>query len=880
MKKIFLFFFLVYFVNNLKAEVFIVTSNANAGSGTLREAINLAQANGTGEIDFIVFKILGNTILDFTIPLESELPMLSSNIVIDATTQPLFSGLILPNPNIRVSLIRVVNAYFSGLRLDNAKNIEIYGLSFSNFKSDPTGAIDEKKAGIFLLNTSDVIIGAPNKPNCFNNNYAGILSPYVIPRNDIVNIKISSNILGLGENGISAQPNETGIDLSFLKNSVIGGDTPEEGNLITANTIKGIALGGADGSIKIANNVIGLDNTFIKTIASPLAIGIYVNGVSSMPVISKNIICSQYRGIEVDYVNGGFIISNNKIGTSITGNENFGNTTGIHINNCNKGMIGADMITQGNTIAYNKTAVLLEIAYPISILKNSFYCNNIAAITYKNIPSGKVITQSQITEITQNSINGSYLPNSKIELFYTDSCPDCQGKIWFATLPTDAAGNWVYNGTVIGKITSMGTNADGATSTFSKPLIVNASAVISGVVCGATTGSIKVTVFDASVFKWYNSSNQLISENQILIGIGAGTYYLKAGQLGACDATSANFTINAASNGINDLQKVITNDYCGLSNGSITNITVANNLTRTWYNSNGQLVSTTNDLINKPAGIYYFKAGVGSCEVISSNYQIANVVVTYKVKTINQVSESCGNSNGSISILAYETEKPDRLEWLDNQGSIISFAENLTNVPAGKYKLIGYGNNGCANIIGEFEVLSAQLPSIDYNSLQQFIGCDGKTISTLGIVINGNSAPYNYSWKDENGNTISTMLNISGVEKGKYTLFVMDKNGCTVTGQAINFNLLVSSALEIPNTISPNGDGINDYWEIKGVQNYPLGEFSVFGRDGNRIFYAKGYKKPFDGLYNGSALPTGVYYYVIDLKTDCGIQSGSLTILR
>ncbi|RZK58700.1 MAG: hypothetical protein EOO91_07490, partial [Pedobacter sp.] len=461
------------------SATFTVISNANDGVGTLREAIVLANENGTTQTDHIFFAIQGNSVNDLTIALESELPILTSNITIDGTTQPVDPSLILQNPNIRIYLVRVVAPYFSGLRLDNAKNIEIYGLSFSNFKSDPLGAVDEKKAGIFLLNTSDVIIGAPGKPNCFNNNYAGILSPYIIPRNDVVNVKISSNILGLGENGLNAQPNETGIDLSFLKNSVIGGDTPEEGNLITSNTVKGIAVAAAEGSIKITNNLIGVDRTLAKTIPSSSAIGIYVNGQLSVPIISKNIISAQKIGLEIDFVNGGFVVSNNKIGTGLLGTENFGNETGIHVNFCNKGLIGGNSITDANNIAYNKTGVLIEIAYPISMLKNSFYCNN-TAVTFKNIPNGKVITQSRISTITSTNVSGNYLPNSKVELFYTDSCPDCQGKTWFATLLTDAAGNWSYNGAVTGKVTSMGTNSDGATSTFSKPLINNSSAAITG----------------------------------------------------------------------------------------------------------------------------------------------------------------------------------------------------------------------------------------------------------------------------------------------------------------------------------------------------------------------------------------------------------------
>ncbi|RZJ20346.1 MAG: hypothetical protein EON51_15360, partial [Acinetobacter sp.] len=486
MKKTILLLFLTLIANHIYAAFFTVTSNADNGTGTLREAITLANDNGVTTKDYIYFNIIASEAKDITIALQTELPILTSNVVIDGTTQP---SSFLSNPNIKINIIKAVTTFFSALRLDNANNIEIYGLKFSNFNSDPLGAIEDKKAGIFLYNTSDVIIGAPGKPNCFVGNSAGILSPFVIPRFDIDNIKISSNIFGLAENGLTTNANETGIDISFLRNSVIGGDSEAEGNLITANAKNGIALGGATGNVKISNNVIGLNKSLTNVLPSTKANGIYVNGEGAVPLITHNIISGQLQGVLIDYANGGFVISGNKIGTGPLGTENFGNETGIHVNFCNKGIIGGNTIADGNNIAYNKTGVLIEIAYPISMLKNSFYCNNTAAVTFKSIPEGKIITQSRIRNITTTNVSGNYLPNSKVELFYTDSCPDCQGKTWFATLPTDANGNWTYNGPVTGKVTSMGTNSDGATSTFSKPLINNSSAAITGVVCGETTGS-------------------------------------------------------------------------------------------------------------------------------------------------------------------------------------------------------------------------------------------------------------------------------------------------------------------------------------------------------------------------------------------------------
>ncbi|MHB8207071.1 gliding motility-associated C-terminal domain-containing protein [Mucilaginibacter sp.] len=82
------------------------------------------------------------------------------------------------------------------------------------------------------------------------------------------------------------------------------------------------------------------------------------------------------------------------------------------------------------------------------------------------------------------------------------------------------------------------------------------------------------------------------------------------------------------------------------------------------------------------------------------------------------------------------------------------------------------------------------------------------------------------------------------------------------------------------NAFTPNGYGINDYWQIAGIENYPDVLVQVFNRYGQKLFESKGYSIPFDGTYKGQKLASGVYYYIINLNTKCNLLSGSLTILR
>lgn len=70
------------------AETFVVTSNADSGPRTLRDALERAATNGSDETDYIHFNLPGSSLAARTITLASSLPNLTPHIVLDATTQP------------------------------------------------------------------------------------------------------------------------------------------------------------------------------------------------------------------------------------------------------------------------------------------------------------------------------------------------------------------------------------------------------------------------------------------------------------------------------------------------------------------------------------------------------------------------------------------------------------------------------------------------------------------------------------------------------------------------------------------------------------------------------------------------------------------------
>jgi|GEM_PF-866290 len=92
--------------------------------------------------------------------------------------------------------------------------------------------------------------------------------------------------------------------------------------------------------------------------------------------------------------------------------------------------------------------------------------------------------------------------------------------------------------------------------------------------------------------------------------------------------------------------------------------------------------------------------------------------------------------------------------------------------------------------------------------------------------------------------------------------------------------------LFIPEGFSPNGDGVNDLYVIRGLENYPANTLTIFNRWGNKVFEAKPYDNTWDGtnkfgLHIGSEqLPTGTYFYLLDLGDGSEVVKGYIYLNR
>lgn len=136
-----------------------------------------------------------------------------------------------------------------------------------------------------------------------------------------------------------------------------------------------------------------------------------------------------------------------------------------------------------------------------------------------------------------------------------------------------------------------------------------------------------------------------------------------------------------------------------------------------------------------------------------------------------------------------------------------------------------------------------------------------------------------YKWEPSLFLNNDTILNpkTNAIDNISYRLIVTGKGGCITTDEVF---INVLKLIQAPNTFTPNGDGINDVWEIKNLVKYPNCAVEIYNPQGQLLFKSRGYTKAWDGTYNGKPLPSGTYYYVIDPKDGQTRKAGYVTILR
>ncbi len=784
------------------AAVFTVTSGADNGPGTLRDAIMQANANGTTSTDYINFNLPTPTIT-----LSSGLPALSSNIIIDGTTQP-GPPLGISNARVTIQLDPSIASSITILQLLQASQIGIYGLAFKHSISQ------HSCTAIYLADCQDIILGAPGKGNLINGFQNGIYQDQV---NVMENITIQGNIIGVEEDGFTKTiyDKETVSCIRFraIKNILIGGNNPAAGNLIVGRG-DAISLETTGGTAAIAFNKIGIDNTGtrIPGFSSYGQNQVNITGNAADIQVTDNLIGN--GSIYLFYLKNRFTIQRNKIGTDITGQIVLSNNpAGIQVLKCPGGLIGGDG-NNGNTIAgCSSTAIGVSESYAVTISQNSMFCNsNGIRLYWQDAGAGRPAPFVNVTGCDGNGISGIAPPNSLVEIFESTNCNysfnndpgNCQGKRYITSVNADASGKWSYTTAGTPGLIVTATDTKGATSEFSTAKLGPGSLQVTHASCGQNNGSITAKIERGVLVHWEDLHGNIVSRDTNLTKMPPGAYTLVLSS-GGCNNNSClvkygAFEIRDISPAIEASGLRIQNASCGQKNGSISGLKVSGqNIVVTWKNAVGTVVGNTADLSAAGPGSYTLevKDGSGSCSAKAGPYTITNADgPTIDISRATVTASTCNQANGGISGITISGTGTISYAWYDAGNTLVGQQPNLAGVKSGTYVLKYQDNSNCPQAMSDPFIIQ-NTGDIQLNTSQLKItpaDCRGGHGAIAGIVTSGATS---WQWVDQNGRQAGTTADLNYVPAGKYQLLLSNTTGCTNSSPLIEIPTVTPAKMQL-----------------------------------------------------------------------------------
>lgn len=202
------------------------------------------------------------------------------------------------------------------------------------------------------------------------------------------------------------------------------------------------------------------------------------------------------------------------------------------------------------------------------------------------------------------------------------------------------------------------------------------------------------------------------------------------------------------------------------------------------------------------------------------------------------------------------------------------------------YTVIGKDSLGCFSDTASMVVYVAQYPTVQISDSAVTVTAGSEyqiqTIGSADIV--------RWQWQPLDNLSCSNCAQpvVKPKATQKYTVNVQNIAGCSAEDNITIIVLCKDQNLFIPNTFSPNNDGMNDYFYPRGRGLVTMKSFRIFNRWGTLIFERHNFPPNqqsygWDGKYNGSVLPADVYVFIAEVTCDNGTvisSKGNVTLLR
>ncbi len=228
-----------------------------------------------------------------------------------------------------------------------------------------------------------------------------------------------------------------------------------------------------------------------------------------------------------------------------------------------------------------------------------------------------------------------------------------------------------------------------------------------------------------------------------------------------------------------------------------------------------------------------------------------------------------------ITLEIYNPQGNYTYQWTNESGTVISNEPTTQVSQGGDYTVIATSGLNCESFPHTVSVSESIIATINLSDITVTDDSDNNTITidttNLGI------GDYEFSLDEEFGIYQDEPF-FDRVAPGVHTVFVKDKNNCGVAPLGV-------SVIGFPKFFTPNNDGENDDWQVKGVDTnfYASSLIYIYDRFGKMIAKVDPTENGWDGFYNGEALPSTDYWFtaqLIDQDGNVRNRKGHFSLIR
>jgi gliding motility-associated-like protein len=360
---------------------------------------------------------------------------------------------------------------------------------------------------------------------------------------------------------------------------------------------------------------------------------------------------------------------------------------------------------------------------------------------------------------------------------------------------------------------------------------------------------------EAEGFDWNNG----LSEEALLEVNTSGTYIVRVRTASGC------FSLDTLIVNLNPLpaNPEITGDLTACEGETLT--LQSNNqqgVEYSWNTPLGQTDSPTltiNEITLQSAGNYVLTATLNGCAAAESASVELTVFTLPELNLGNDVNGCVGSNvslNGPDGFASYA--------WSNGANT------QATSVGSGSYILTVTNAEGCEASDEISVILSGPVAQFTSNPET---GTQTGTAIAFTDESTGGPATWNWIFGDGGQQAIQNPSHTyNQLGTFEVLLVVTDEFGCS---DSTSRSFVISYEVKVPNSFTPNGDGFNDLFVIKGLEAFPNSSLTIFNRWGSEIFTTTAYNND----WSATGQPDGVYFCIIELSNGSKIKQ-DVTVIR